>query len=160
MIELALSDLEATRSLARRLAPALAAGDVIGLAGPLGAGKTTLARALIEALAEASGGDPVGEVPSPTFTLVQVYETGTVPVWHFDLYRLERPVDALELAVEEAFAGAISLVEWPERLGEMMPSDWLELRIERDRVGARRAVIRGHGSRGVAIERALEKAAA
>jgi tRNA threonylcarbamoyladenosine biosynthesis protein TsaE len=91
MIELALSGPKATRSLARRLAPALAAGDVIGLAGPLGAGKTTLARALIVALAEAGGAGPVGEVPSPTFTLVQVYETGAVPVWHFDLYRLECP---------------------------------------------------------------------
>ena len=159
MIELVLSGLEATRSLARRLAPTLCAGDVIGLAGPLGAGKTTLARDLIEALAAAGGGGPVGEVPSPTFTLVQIYETGAVPVWHFDLYRLERPADALELAIEEAFAGAISLIEWPERLGEMMPADWLELRIERESDGARRAVIRGHGSRGLAIERALQEAA-
>jgi tRNA threonylcarbamoyladenosine biosynthesis protein TsaE len=160
MIELALSGLEATRSLARRLAPALGAGDVIGLAGPLGAGKTTFARALIEALAEAGGAGSVGEVPSPTFTLVQVYETGAVPVWHFDLYRLERPADGLELGVEEAFASAISLIEWPDRLGEMMPGDWLELRIERDREGARRAVIRGHGARGAALEGALDKAAA
>ncbi len=159
MIELALSDLEATRSLARRLAPALGAGDVIGLAGPLGAGKTTFARALIEALAKAGGAGPVGEVPSPTFSLVQVYETGAVPVWHFDLYRLERPADALELAVEEAFAGAISLVEWPERLGEIMPGDWLELRMERHGDGARRAVIRGYGPRGIALERALQKTA-
>ncbi|TDI67961.1 MAG: tRNA (adenosine(37)-N6)-threonylcarbamoyltransferase complex ATPase subunit type 1 TsaE [Alphaproteobacteria bacterium] len=161
MIELALSDLEATRSLARRLAPALGAGDIIGLAGPLGAGKTTFARALIEALAQAGGAGPVGEVPSPTFSLVQVYETGAVPVWHFDLFRLERPADALELAVEEAFAGAISLVEWPERLGEIMPGDWLELRLERrgEAEGARRAVIRGHGSRGRALERALHQAA-
>lgn len=158
MIELALSGLAATRCLARNLAPALCAGDVIGLAGPLGAGKTTFARALIEALAEAHG--PVGEVPSPTFTLVQVYETGAVPVWHLDLYRLERPDDALELGIEEAFAGAITVIEWPERLGDLIPGDWLELVIQRDPDGTRRAVIRGHGPRGDALERTLQKAAA
>lgn len=160
MIERVLSGLAATRALARRLAPVLRAGDVIGLAGPLGAGKTTFARALIEALAEAGGAGRVGEVPSPTFSLVQVYETGAVPVWHFDLYRLERSVDALELGIEEAFAAAISLIEWPELLGEFMPGDWLELALQRDPGGARRAVIRGHGSRGAALERALQKAAA
>jgi len=160
MIELTLSGLEATRSLARRMAPALAACDVIGLAGPLGAGKTTFARALIEALAEAGGTGPVGEVPSPTFTLVQVYETSAAPVWHFDLYRLEHPGDALELGIEEAFAYAISIIEWPERLGDWMPGSWLELGIQRDRDGARHAVIRGHGSRGVVLERALQKSAA
>ena len=160
MIEHRLPDLEATRALARRLAPLLGPGDVIGLAGPLGAGKTTLARALIVALTEAGGDGPLGEVPSPTFTLVQVYETGGAPVWHFDLYRLERPADALELAVEEAFAEAVSLIEWPDRLGGLMPADWLEIAIERQTDGARHARIRGHGARGRALEKALERAAA
>jgi tRNA threonylcarbamoyladenosine biosynthesis protein TsaE len=155
MIEFPLPDLEATRSLARRLAPLLCAGDVIGLAGPLGAGKTTLARDMIECLVQAGGGGDIGEVPSPTFTLVQVYETGAVPVWHFDLYRLERPEDALELAIEEAFAAAISLIEWPERLGDFMPPEWLMLNIERDASGARRGLITGHGPRGQALEAAL-----
>lgn len=159
MIEFPLPDLEATRALARRLAPELAAGDVIGLAGPLGAGKTTFARALIEALAEAGGAGPVGEVPSPTFTLVQAYETGAVPVWHFDLYRLENPADALELAIEEAFANAISLIEWPERLGPLMPPEWLEVHIAFED-GGRRARIRGIGVRGRALGETLEGAAA
>ncbi len=158
MIEVALSGLEATRSLAGRLAKVLCAGDVVGLAGPLGAGKTTLARALIETLVEAGGAAPVGEVPSPTFTLVQIYETGAAPVWHFDLYRLERPADALELAIEEAFVEAISLIEWPERLAEFMPGDWLELRLERQAGDARRAFIQGHGPRGLELESALEQA--
>lgn len=160
MIEHSLPDLEATRALARRLAPHLRPGDVLGLAGPLGAGKTTLARDLIEALAEAGGGGPVGEVPSPTFTLVQVYETGGPPVWHFDLYRLERPEDALELAIEEAFAEAVSLIEWPDRLGGLMPTDWLEIMITRDGDGARHVRIQGFGPRGRALEDALTRAAA
>lgn len=160
MIEHPLSDLEATRALAHRLAPALGPGDIVGLAGPLGSGKTTLARALIEALAEAGGVGPVGEVPSPTFTLVQVYETGATPVWHFDLYRLERPEDALELAIEEAFATAISLIEWPERLGALMPAGWLEIALASDAGDGRRATIRGHGERGRALEHLLAKAAA
>lgn len=161
MIEHALPDLEATGSLARRLALVLEPGDIVGLAGPLGAGKTTLARAVIEALASAGGGGPVGDVPSPTFTLVQVYETGGPAVWHFDLYRLERPADALELAIEEAFTDAISLIEWPDRLGELMPADWLEITIDRDAEGDVRHVrIQGHGARGRALEDALVRAAA
>ena len=157
MIEIPLPDLRATRSLAKRLAPLLRAGDIIGLAGPLGAGKTTFARALIETLAEAGGAGSPEEVPSPTFTLVQVYETGGVPVWHFDLYRLERPEDAIELAIEEGFASAISLVEWPERLGGLMPGGWLELRMERETDGTRRALIRGHGPRGGMLEAAFKE---
>ncbi len=160
MIEHPLPDLEATRALARRLAAVLGPGDVVGLAGPLGAGKTTLARALIRALAEQGGAGPVTDVPSPTFTLVQVYETGAAPVWHFDLYRLARPEDAVELAIEEAFADAVSLIEWPERLGDLMPADWLEVAIERGAGGARRVAIRGHGARGRALEQMLARAAA
>lgn len=160
MIEESLPDLEATGALALRLAPVLGPGDVVGLAGPLGAGKTTLARALIRALAEAGGAGPVDEVPSPTFTLVQIYETGSAPVWHFDLYRLERPEDALELAIEEAFVGAVSLIEWPERLGHLMPADWLEIALARDADGLRRAMVRGHGDRGRELEHLLDKAAA
>ena len=91
MIDIPLPDLSATRSLAKRLAPLLCAGDIIGLAGPLGAGKTTFARAVIETLAEMGGAGNLGEVPSPTFTLVQVYELADLTVWHFDLYRLDAP---------------------------------------------------------------------
>ena len=160
MTEIVLGDIEATRSLARRLAPHLGPGDVIALAGPLGAGKTAFARFLIEALAERAGAAPPGEVPSPTFTLVQVYETGATPVWHFDLFRLGAADDVLELGIEEAFAGAISLVEWPDRLGPHLPADRLVLSFAL-RPGERRTVrIAGHGSRGRALAGALAKAAA
>lgn len=155
MIEIFLPDLSATRTLAKRLAPLLCAGDIVGLGGPLGVGKTTFARGLVKALADRGGAGDPGEVPSPTFTLVQVYETGAVPVWHFDLYRLQRPEDAVELAIEEAFACAISVVEWPEKLGDFMPGAWLEMSLNRDTEVSRRAVIHGHGRRGEALEAAL-----
>jgi tRNA threonylcarbamoyladenosine biosynthesis protein TsaE len=92
----------------------------VGLAGPLGAGKTSLARALIHALPGQPGSE-TETVPSPTFTLVQVYERAPAPVWHFDLYRLERPEEVWELGWEEALAEGIVLVEWPERLGALLP---------------------------------------
>ncbi len=124
--ELALRDIAATNELAAQVARLSAPGDVIGLSGDLGAGKTTFARAFIEARA-AVHGEPVDEVPSPTFTLVQVYELDSAPVWHFDLYRLERAEDAYELGIEDAFAAAISLIEWPERIEALLPEDRLEL---------------------------------
>ena len=68
-------------------------------------------------------------MPSPTFTLVQTYDLPDTPIWHFDLFRLERPEDALELGIEDAFAMAISLIEWPERLGSLLPSNRLDLEI-------------------------------
>jgi tRNA threonylcarbamoyladenosine biosynthesis protein TsaE len=136
-----LPDAAATAALAARLAPHLRAGDVVALSGPLGAGKTLLARAVIAAL-----GGPE-EVPSPTFTLVQTYDLAPVPVWHFDLYRLARPEDAYELDIEDAFADAISLIEWPERLGALMPTDRLDIALafgsaETERV----ATLTGHGA--------------
>ncbi len=111
----------ATRALAARLAPLLRAGDIVALSGELGAGKTFFARAIIQAL-----GGPE-EVPSPTFTLVQTYDLKPVPVWHFDLYRLANPEDAYELDIEDAFSDAISLIEWPERLGALLPDDRLDV---------------------------------
>lgn len=115
-----LPDEAATCSLATDIARQARQGDVIGLSGPLGSGKTTFARAFVSACLEA------GEVPSPTFTLVEVYQSLTGPaVWHFDLYRLEKPEDAYELGIEEAFAEGISLIEWPERLGALMPREHL-----------------------------------
>lgn len=110
-----------TEALGRALARRLQRGDVVGLAGPLGAGKTCLARALIHALPGPPGSE-TEPVPSPTFTLVQVYERDPAPVWHFDLYRLERPEEVWELGWEEALAEGIVLVEWPERLGPLLPS--------------------------------------
>ena len=122
MIDLA--DEAATARLARRLARLARPGDIIALAGDLGSGKTSLARAFIRTLAGAEE-----EVPSPTFTLVQMYEFVGGTIWHFDLYRLEKPDDALELGIEEAFADGICLIEWPERLGAWLPAERLTLRL-------------------------------
>jgi tRNA threonylcarbamoyladenosine biosynthesis protein TsaE len=133
-----LSDETATAGLAAGLAGIAEAGDVIALQGDLGAGKTTLARAFIHARGVA------GEVPSPTFTLVQVYEAGAVAIWHFDLYRLKSPEEAWELGIEEAFADGISLIEWPERLGSLLPDRRLELTLFFGREpNARCAVLKG-----------------
>jgi len=131
---LALPDLAATAHLAAALAPKIEKGDVLALAGPLGVGKTSFARAFIAAL----GGEE--EVPSPTFTLVQLYELGAVTLYHFDLYRLERPEDAYELGIEEAFALGVSLIEWPERLGPLLPAERLELAFAFDPVAPSRTV--------------------
>ena len=120
-----LPDPGATERFAARLAPQLSAGDVLLLSGPIGAGKTTFARALIRArLGHAE------EVPSPTFTLVQTYQTDGPEIWHADLYRLGDPQEVFELGLEEAFATAICLVEWPDRLGPDAPDDALRLAFE------------------------------
>ncbi len=117
---IALPDEAATCTLAANLAGLAETGDVLGLSGPLGSGKTVFARAFIRARLNAA------EVPSPTFTLVEVYQSLTGPaVWHFDLYRLETPEEAYELGIEDAFATGISLIEWPERLGTLMPKEHL-----------------------------------
>ncbi len=127
-----LADEAATRELAVRLAAAARAGDVFGLSGPLGAGKTTFARAFIAARAVLAGVEPE-DVPSPTFTLVQSYDfpgdpVETPTVYHIDLYRIENPDEAIELGLEDAFAAGISLVEWPERLGAHLPRNRIDMR--------------------------------
>ena len=123
-IRTTLADEAATARLAAAVAKIVQAGDVIALYGTLGAGKTSFARGFIAAL----GGGP--EVPSPTFTLVQVYDVMPAPVWHFDLYRTAAPDEALELGIEEAFVEAISLIEWPERLGSLLPSERLDIALD------------------------------
>ncbi len=120
-----LADLAATAALADALAQRARAGDVIALHGTLGAGKTAFARAFITARMP-----DVGDVPSPTFTLVQTYDMADPAIWHFDLYRLDKPDDALELGLDEAFNDAISLIEWPERLGPYLPRRALHLHLE------------------------------
>ncbi|MCB9959462.1 MAG: tRNA (adenosine(37)-N6)-threonylcarbamoyltransferase complex ATPase subunit type 1 TsaE [Rhodospirillaceae bacterium] len=115
--DLLLADEAATCALGARLVPALRPGDVLLLAGGLGTGKTTLARAGIQA---ALGGP--AEVPSPTFTLVQTYDLPAGTLWHFDLYRLGDPAEVLELGFEDAVADGIVLVEWPDRLGPLLPA--------------------------------------
>ncbi|RAP42260.1 tRNA (adenosine(37)-N6)-threonylcarbamoyltransferase complex ATPase subunit type 1 TsaE [Rhodovulum viride] len=115
-----------TRALADRLAAALGAGDTLLLDGPIGAGKTAFARALIQA-AQTRAGLPPEDVPSPTFTLVQTYEAGPFEIWHADLYRLGHPHEVLELGLDEAFDLALCLIEWPDRLGDLAPADALRL---------------------------------
>jgi tRNA threonylcarbamoyladenosine biosynthesis protein TsaE len=137
-----LPDVAATAALAQAVAGRVRQGDVIALFGDLGAGKTTFARAFIHALSD--GTDET--VPSPTFTLVQVYERAPAPVWHFDLYRLEQPEEVYELGFEDALAQGISLIEWPERLGPLLPRDRLDLRLMfAVDPNARRADLYGHG---------------
>lgn len=134
----------ATEILACALAPYLGVGDVLALHGPIGAGKTHFARALILArLAEHGLSD---EVPSPTFTLVQTYRAGDLEIWHADLYRLTHPDEAAELGLTEAFEAALCLIEWPDRLGADLPPDALHLSLEPGATpDARRAFLTGGG---------------
>jgi tRNA threonylcarbamoyladenosine biosynthesis protein TsaE len=130
-----LPDEAATCALATQLAQQAQKGDVLGLSGPLGSGKTVFARAFIRARLDAA------EVPSPTFTLVEVYQSLTGPaVWHFDLYRLDRPEEAYELGIEDAFATGIAVIEWPERLGPLLPKEHLGVTLQAGNTeGERRA---------------------
>ena len=116
---------EETAAFGRRLAALLRAGDTLLLKGPIGAGKTHLARAIIQARLHAAGRHE--DAPSPTYTLVQVYSDGETEIWHADLYRLTSPDDVLELGLDEAFGTSIVLVEWPDRLGRDAPGDALEI---------------------------------
>ena len=120
-LTLSLPDEAATQRLGQAIADRLRRHDVISLSGGLGTGKTTLARAILRA----ATGDPNLVVPSPTFTLVEVYETARGSFWHFDLYRLEAPEQVLELGWEEARAEGVALVEWPDRLGPLLPPERL-----------------------------------
>ena len=135
-ITLVLSDLAATEALAARVAGLLRGGDAVLLEGPLGAGKSALARALLRALLA----DPALEVPSPSYTLVQTYDSPIGPVQHFDLWRLEGPAAVLELGWEEA---GVALVEWPDRLGGLRPADALSIELRHAPDDARHATLSG-----------------
>ncbi|WP_299421714.1 tRNA (adenosine(37)-N6)-threonylcarbamoyltransferase complex ATPase subunit type 1 TsaE [uncultured Shimia sp.] len=114
-----------TQAFATQVATLLSPGDVVLLEGSIGAGKTHFARSLIQSLL------PVMEdVPSPTFTLVQVYDGPSSEIWHADLYRLSAPDEVVELGLTDAFEDAICLVEWPDRLAELAPENALTLRFE------------------------------
>ena len=113
---------EETAKIARAIAPKLRRGDVILLEGHIGGGKTHFARSLIQRLL-----GPNEDVPSPTFTLVQTYETGDFEIWHSDLYRLSHPDEVFELGLVDAFSDAVCLVEWPDRLGDLAPESALTL---------------------------------
>ena len=141
MIVIELPDEAATAALAAHIAALARPSDVIALKGELGVGKTSFARAFIRSRAR---NEEV--VPSPTFTLVQVYELGSAAIWHFDLYRLKSPDEAWELGIEDAFSDGISLIEWPEQLGPLLPRYRLEITfLFADRPEARRAVIAAGG---------------
>lgn len=120
---LTLPDSDATEALGHALAVELRRGDFLALMGDLGAGKTTMARGLLRALGEE------GPVPSPTFTLVQHYESAALSVAHFDLYRLASVEESFELGLDEACHAGAALVEWPEILGGTMPVDRLEIHL-------------------------------
>ena len=153
MIGIDLADAEATTALGRAVAPRLEPGEAVLLYGPLGMGKSTLARGLIRALA---GEDE--DVPSPTFTLVQFYETDP-PVAHFDLYRLTRPEEAFEIGLDEALDVGAALIEWPERLGDdparALGPDRLTITLE-DRGEGRHATVSGAGAWAEKINAVVE----
>ena len=118
-----LEDEAATARIGAELAARARAGDVITLSGPLGVGKTALARGFLAALGHE------GEVPSPSFSIVQPYEEIDPPVWHVDLYRIEEPSELEELGLDAA-GGAVLLVEWPERSGQATWGGALELSLD------------------------------
>ena len=134
-----LPDAEATARLGAAVALALKPGEAVCLHGPLGAGKSTLARALVRTLTT-----PHEDVPSPTFTLVQFYESQAFPLAHFDLYRLGSATEADELGLDEALAEGAAVIEWPQRLEGRLPHCRLDIEIEIEGEG-RRARLTPHG---------------
>jgi tRNA threonylcarbamoyladenosine biosynthesis protein TsaE len=138
--EVRLRDEAATARLGRAVGRALKSGEAVGLSGPLGAGKSSLARGLIRGRC---GADE--EVPSPSFTLVQHYEGGGLNIAHFDLYRLTSADEAFELGLDEALELGAAVIEWPERLGGRLPADRLDIVIAIDG-DARRARLTPHGA--------------
>ena len=135
-----LADESATARLGQAIARALKPGEAVCLSGPLGAGKSTLARALVRALTT-----PAEDVPSPTFTLVQFYEGEGLNVAHFDLYRLTSPDEAYEIGLDEALEDGAAVIEWPERLEGALPADRLDVEIALDEDG-RTARLTAHGA--------------
>lgn len=141
-----IADLAALDAFAARLAGPARAGDAFTLSGELGAGKTTFSRAFIGALAKRENVPPPSDVPSPTFTLMQSYDIGSLQVFHFDLYRLKNPEETLELGIEDTAYEGIALIEWPERLGPYMPRDCLDINFTIVGEGSRRATLQAHGA--------------
>lgn len=135
-ITINLPDETATKQLGVTLSGVFAAGDIVRLCGDLGAGKSTLARAVIASLSD------VDDAPSPTYMLVETYETAALLLWHFDLYRLESAADVWELGLEEALDGGTLLIEWPERIDGLLPKNTLTVRLKIDGTG-RNALIEG-----------------
>ena len=139
---LALDSPEAMQRLGARIASRLRRGEAVCLSGPLGAGKTTLARGLIRSL---TGRDE--ETPSPTFTLVQLYEGPALRLAHLDLYRLKDAEEAYELGLDDVLEDGAAVIEWPERLGKALPPDRLDVEIGFSEDGeGRRVRLTGHGA--------------
>ena len=142
MTELPLPDQAATERLGRAVAAALRPGEAVCLYGPLGAGKSTLARALVRALTSETE-----EVPSPTFTLVQAYDGRDFPLAHFDLYRLKAADEAYEIGLDEAIEAGAVVIEWPERLEDALPRDRLAIHLgPGESPNARTARVEGFGA--------------
>lgn len=142
--QLPLANAEASTALAHQLAPLFGPGDVLCLEGDLGAGKTHMARGIIQARLAAHG--QYEDVPSPSFTLVQSYEAGDMEIWHSDLYRLSDPFEVDELGLIDAFDTAFCLIEWPDRLGAEIPSSalWLSLTTPSEALDTRHARFASH----------------
>jgi tRNA threonylcarbamoyladenosine biosynthesis protein TsaE len=142
MIERTLADEQATAQLGAAVAQRLRPGEAVCLYGPLGAGKSTLARALIRALTSLDE-----DVPSPTFTLVQTYPAPAFEIAHFDLYRLTSAGEADELGLDEALETGVALIEWPQRLEGRLPADRLDIHLALldDAGDGRRARLEGFG---------------
>jgi tRNA threonylcarbamoyladenosine biosynthesis protein TsaE len=132
-----LEDEAATAALGARIAGALRPGDAVLLSGELGAGKTALARAILRARGVAE------RVPSPTFTLVQAYDTPGLQLRHFDLYRIERESELNELGVEDALDDGAIIVEWPERAPARLPADALRIELRATGESVRQARLTG-----------------
>ncbi len=132
-----LTDLAATEALGARIAAGLGIGDAVALRGDLGAGKTTLARAILRTLGV------VESVPSPTFTLVQTYETPGLAVRHYDFYRIQNPREVDELGLDDALEEGAVLIEWPENAADRLPGDALHVVLTATGPLSRRADIAG-----------------
>jgi len=113
------------KNIATEIIPFLKKGDIVALEGDLGAGKTTFVRSLIRILTHSEM-----EVPSPTFTLLQTYNTPNFLLYHFDFYRLKHPEEAYEIGIEEAFTEGVSFIEWPQKIGSLLPQKHKTISIE------------------------------
>ena len=125
-----------TARIASELAQKLHVGDIVALYGTLGMGKTAFCRGFIQSFLNEQ------DVPSPTFTLLQTYDTPKFPIYHFDMYRLKSPEEAFEIGIEDAFAEGVSLIEWPEKIGNLLPKKHIRIFIEPDKKG-RKITIEG-----------------
>src|SRR5262245_56113996 len=136
--------------LADLLALKIHRGDLLALRGEVGAGKTTLARALIGALM----GEEATEVPSPTFSLAQTYDTPRLGVTHFDCYRLASADEAREVGFDAAIADGAAIVEWPDRIGELLPASRYEIELAQTRQEAtRQLTLSGFGDKSASVAR-------